>query len=55
LRRRKRHRAPAGNRDHEVEVSAGIKNGDQVVLQPPVNLADGEKVHIIPEAPQATP
>jgi RND family efflux transporter MFP subunit len=39
----------------EVEVNAGIKNGDQVVLQPPVNLADGEKVHIIPEPPQAPP
>jgi len=38
----------------EVEVNAGIKDGDQVVLQPPVNLAGGEKVHIIPESPQAT-
>jgi RND family efflux transporter MFP subunit len=39
----------------EVEVNAGIKNGDQVVLQPPVNLADGDKVQIIPEPPAATP
>jgi RND family efflux transporter MFP subunit len=29
----------------EVEVNAGVKNGDQIILQPPVNLADGEKVH----------
>jgi multidrug efflux pump subunit AcrA (membrane-fusion protein) len=39
----------------EIEVNAGIKNADQVVLQPPVNLADGEKVHIISEPPQAPP
>jgi RND family efflux transporter MFP subunit len=39
----------------EVEVNAGIKDGDQVVLQPPVNLADGDKLQIIPEAPAATP
>jgi len=32
----------------EVEVNAGVKNGDQLILQPPVNLADGEKVHILP-------
>jgi multidrug efflux pump subunit AcrA (membrane-fusion protein) len=31
----------------EVEVNAGIKNGDQLILQPPVNLADGDKVHIL--------
>jgi RND family efflux transporter MFP subunit len=29
----------------EVEVSAGIRNGEQVILQPPVDLAEGEKVH----------
>ncbi len=39
----------------EIEVNAGVKNGDQVVLQPPVNLADGDKVQIIPEPPAATP
>jgi RND family efflux transporter MFP subunit len=39
----------------EVEVNAGVRNGDQVILQPPVNLADGNKVNIIPEPPQATP
>src|SRR5246127_4077838 len=39
----------------EVEVNAGVKGGDQVVLQPPVNLADGDKVRIIPEPPGTTP
>ena len=39
----------------EVEVNEGVQNGDQVVLQPPVNLGDGDKVQIIPESPQATP
>ena len=39
----------------EVEVSEGVKDGDQVALQPPVNLADGDKVQIIPERPQAPP
>jgi RND family efflux transporter MFP subunit len=39
----------------EVEVNAGIKDGDQVILQPPVNLADGEKVQVIAEPPQAPP
>ena len=39
----------------KVEVNAGVKNGDQVILQPPVNLADGGKVEIIPEPSQATP
>ncbi len=37
----------------EVEVSEGVKPGDQVVLQPPVNVADGDKVHtiIVPPSP----
>jgi RND family efflux transporter MFP subunit len=35
----------------EVQVNAGVKDGDQVVLQPPVNLADGDKVQISPEPP----
>ena len=39
----------------EVEVNEGVNDGDQVVLQPPVNLADGDKVQIIPEPPAATP
>jgi hypothetical protein len=33
----------------EVEVNAGVKNGDQLILQPPVNLADGDKVHVLPQ------
>jgi RND family efflux transporter MFP subunit len=39
----------------QVEVNSGVENGDQVVLQPPVNLADGDKVEIIPTPPAATP
>ena len=39
----------------EVEVNGGVKDGDQIVLQPPVNLADGDKVHAISEPPAATP
>jgi lactam utilization protein B len=33
----------------QVEVSAGVRAGDQVILRPTVNLADGSKVSI--EAP----
>jgi len=36
----------------EVEINEGVKDGDQVILQPPVNLADGDKVQTI-VAPQA--
>jgi RND family efflux transporter MFP subunit len=32
----------------EVELNEGVKAGDQVILQPPVNLIDGEKVQISP-------
>jgi RND family efflux transporter MFP subunit len=39
----------------EVQVSEGVKDGDKVILQPPVNLADGDKVQIVPEPPAATP
>jgi len=39
----------------EVEVNEGVKDGDKVILQPPVNLADGDKVQIIPEPPAANP
>ena len=35
----------------EVEVNDGVKDGDKVILQPPVNIADGDKVQIIPEPP----
>ena len=37
----------------EVEVNEGVKDGDKVILQPPVNLADGDKVRIISEPPEA--
>jgi hypothetical protein len=30
----------------EVEVSEGVKQGDQVVLSPPVDLEDGSKVQV---------
>ena len=30
----------------EVEVSEGIKQGDQVVLSPPIDLEDGSKVQV---------
>jgi RND family efflux transporter MFP subunit len=33
-----------------VEVDSGIKAGDQVILNPPVNLIDGSKVQPLPEA-----
>jgi RND family efflux transporter MFP subunit len=39
----------------EAQVSEGVKAGDKVILQPPVNLADGDKVQILPESPAATP
>jgi RND family efflux transporter MFP subunit len=37
----------------EVEVDEGVKTGDQVILQPPVDVADGDKVHtiIVPPSP----
>jgi RND family efflux transporter MFP subunit len=39
----------------EVEVNEGVKDGEQVILQPPVNLADGGKVQVIQEPPDAPP
>ncbi|HVH79402.1 MAG TPA: hypothetical protein VM782_08435, partial [Stellaceae bacterium] len=39
----------------EVEVNEGVKDGDRVILQPPVNLQDGGKVQIISDPPAATP
>jgi hypothetical protein len=36
----------------EVEVSAGVKAGDEVVLSPPVDLDDGSKVQV--RAPAAS-
>jgi RND family efflux transporter MFP subunit len=38
----------------EVEVNEGVKDGEKVILQPPVNTADGDKVQIMPEAPSVT-
>jgi RND family efflux transporter MFP subunit len=35
----------------EVEVNAGVQSGNQVILQPPVNLASGDKVRIISGRP----
>jgi RND family efflux transporter MFP subunit len=34
-----------------VEVNAGVKDGDQVILNPPVDLADGRKVKVRPGPP----
>jgi len=34
-----------------VDVSAGVKDGDQVILNPPVDLTDGHKVKIGPAPP----
>lgn len=39
----------------EVEVGDELKPGDAVVLQPPVDLEDGEKVQIIRPPPDANP
>ena len=33
----------------EVELNEGVKEGDEVILQPPVDLADGDKVQILPD------
>ncbi len=33
----------------------GVKDGDRVILQPPVNLEDGDKVQVLPEPPVAKP
>uniref|UniRef100_I2Q1A6 RND family efflux transporter, MFP subunit n=1 Tax=Desulfovibrio sp. U5L TaxID=596152 RepID=I2Q1A6_9BACT len=35
----------------EVEVSAGVADGDKVILTPPVDLRDGDRVEIRPDAP----
>jgi RND family efflux transporter MFP subunit len=39
----------------EIEVNDGVKDGDKVILQPPINLADGDKVEIMPDPPAASP
>jgi RND family efflux transporter MFP subunit len=35
-----------------VEVDTGVKAGDQVILNPPINLVDGSKVQVAPRPPQ---
>jgi RND family efflux transporter MFP subunit len=37
----------------EVEVRDGVKQGDQVILNPPVDLVEGKKVHIRPSDTKA--
>ena len=39
----------------EIEVNHGVKDGDLVILQPPVNLTDGDKVHVVQAAAAANP
>jgi RND family efflux transporter MFP subunit len=34
-----------------IEVNSGVKDGDQVILAPPVNLADGQKVRVRTKPP----
>ena len=34
-----------------VEVDSGVRAGDQVILNPPVSLVNGNKVRALPEAP----
>jgi RND family efflux transporter MFP subunit len=34
-----------------VEVNSGVNDGDQVILTPPVNLVDGQKVQVRPKPP----
>jgi RND family efflux transporter MFP subunit len=34
-----------------VQVNSGVKDGDQVILAPPVDLADGQKVHVRTKPP----
>jgi multidrug efflux pump subunit AcrA (membrane-fusion protein) len=34
-----------------IEVNSGVKEGDQVILTPPVDLADGQKVRVRPKPP----
>jgi hypothetical protein len=37
-----------------VEVNSGVKRGDQVILNPAVDLADGSKVRTRPQPTQAS-
>ena len=38
----------------QVEVDSGVKAGDQAILNPPVNLADGSKVQVRTEVAAAS-
>jgi multidrug efflux pump subunit AcrA (membrane-fusion protein) len=38
----------------EVEVRDGVRAGDQLILNPPADLADGAKVRLRPERPAQT-
>jgi RND family efflux transporter MFP subunit len=38
-----------------LEVTDGVKDGDKVVLNPPVSLAEGNRVNTPPQAPQPPP
>jgi hypothetical protein len=38
----------------EVEVNSGVKRGDQVILNPAVDLTDGSKVRTRPQATQTS-
>ncbi len=38
----------------EVEVNNGVKRGDQVILNPAVDLAEGSKVRILPQPIQTS-
>ena len=56
---RERHRRFAQDRDHhrsrdKCPGHRGVKDGGKVILQPPVNLAEGDKVQIVPAPPAAT-
>ena len=37
----------------QVEIGAGVKDGDQVIINPPVNLANGGKVQARPDGASA--
>lgn len=47
--------AIANDYGSEVEIGDGLREGDNVILQPPVNLQDGGKVQVIPPPPAANP
>jgi hypothetical protein len=38
----------------EVEINSGVKRGDQVILNPAVDLAEGSKVRTRPQATQTS-